>query len=326
MTIRFTCPECQSTLKIRDEKAGSDAKCPKCKRPFVVPQPDEQDGIEIEDASDSSTQTTPSSAAPPVDFPVDMPIELTPEVSSQTPFDPADFLTSTPAAARNTPAATHAQASSASARKPSVAELMKDFENTKKSKDRDKGRKSADAPRPTASAAETTGSAADALARAYQQKRDGASAPPPITKEDARAQEQRTATIAFLKTKLIPGLAALFVLGYAWSWYMNREIYEGPPLFEVSGTVLQDGKPLANATVDFAPANPTPSSDVLSATAITDDQGRFRLKAFDSQYGAPAGEYTVGITNSSGVPVNLPEGLIHQTVSADTPNDFSLSF
>lgn len=326
MTIRFTCPDCQSTLKIRDEKAGSDAKCPKCKRPFVVPQPDEHDGIEIEETSDTPQLNTPTKPAPPVDLPVDMPIELTPEVSSETPFDAADFLASTPTTIRNNPADTPATSPSASARKPSVAELMKDFENTKKNKDRDKGRKTTDAPRNSPSAAETTGSAADALARAYQQKRDGASAPPPLTKDDARAQEQRTATIQFLKTKLIPGLAAVLVLGYTWSWYVNREIYTGPPLFEVAGTVLQDGKPLANATVDFAPANPTPDSNLLSATAITDDQGRFRLKAFDSQYGAPAGDYTVGITNSSGIPVNLPEGLIHQTISADNPNDISISF
>ena len=320
MTIRFTCPDCQSTLKIRDEKAGTDAKCPKCKRPFVVPQPDTDDGIEIEEPHESAL---PQAPVAPIELPVDMPIDLTPEVASQTPFDPADFLASTPAAPRNTPASTPA---SASARKPSVAELMKDFENTKKSKERDKGRKTTDTPRPTATAAETTGSAADALARAYQQKRDNASAAPALTKDDARAQEQRTVAINFLKTKLIPGLAALFIVGYAWSWYINREIYEGPPLFEVSGTVLQDGKPLANATVDFAPSNPTPNSEVLSATAITDEQGRFRLKAFDSQYGAPAGEYTVGITNSLGVPVNVPESLVHQTVSPDNPNDFSLSF
>ena len=252
MTIRFTCPDCQSTLKIRDEKAGTDAKCPKCKRPFVVPQPDTDDGIEIEEPRESAL---PPATVAPIELPVDMPIDLTPEVASQTPFDPADFLASTPAAPRNTPASTPA---SASARKPSVAELMKDFENTKKSKERDKGRKTTDTPRPTATAAETTGSAADALARAYQQKRDNASAAPALTKDDARAQEQRTVAINFLKTKLIPGLAALFIVGYAWSWYINREIYEGPPLFEVSGTVLQDGKPLANATVDFAPSNPTP--------------------------------------------------------------------
>ncbi|MFM7057518.1 MAG: hypothetical protein ACKO2P_11420, partial [Planctomycetota bacterium] len=175
MTIRYTCPGCQSQLKIRDEKAGTDAKCPKCRRAFVVPEPDADDGIEIEDAAANAP-----AADLPIDLPVDMPIELTPEVSSPEAFDAGNFLTSSPAATPARPAAAPATpASSAAGRKPSVAELMKDFESTKKSKDRDKGRKSAEPPR-GASSAETTGSAADALARAYPQKLDTASAPPPL--------------------------------------------------------------------------------------------------------------------------------------------------
>lgn len=39
MTIRFTCDECGSVLKIKDELAGTKGKCPKCKTAFVVPQP-----------------------------------------------------------------------------------------------------------------------------------------------------------------------------------------------------------------------------------------------------------------------------------------------
>lgn len=39
MTIRFTCSECSSVLKIKDELAGTSAKCPKCKTKFVVPEP-----------------------------------------------------------------------------------------------------------------------------------------------------------------------------------------------------------------------------------------------------------------------------------------------
>lgn len=37
MTIRFTCSECGSVLKIKDELAGTSAKCPKCKTKFVIP-------------------------------------------------------------------------------------------------------------------------------------------------------------------------------------------------------------------------------------------------------------------------------------------------
>lgn len=40
MTIRFTCSECGSMMKIKDDLAGTAAKCPKCKTPFTVPEPD----------------------------------------------------------------------------------------------------------------------------------------------------------------------------------------------------------------------------------------------------------------------------------------------
>ena len=128
MTIRYTCPGCDSVLKIKDEKAGTDAKCPKCKKPFVVPHPDDDDGIEIETSGDAVDQ--------PADLPLDMPIELTPEVSDQKEFDPADFLNSAPV--RPAPIQSQPAVSGSSGnRKPTVAELMKDFETTKK-KDKSK--------------------------------------------------------------------------------------------------------------------------------------------------------------------------------------------
>lgn len=37
MTIRYTCTECASVLKIKDEKAGTEGHCPKCKTAFRVP-------------------------------------------------------------------------------------------------------------------------------------------------------------------------------------------------------------------------------------------------------------------------------------------------
>ncbi len=42
MTIRFTCAECASVLKIKDELAGTSGRCPKCKTNFVVPTPESE--------------------------------------------------------------------------------------------------------------------------------------------------------------------------------------------------------------------------------------------------------------------------------------------
>ena len=39
MTIQYTCESCDSTLNIKDEKAGQKGKCPKCGESFTVPSP-----------------------------------------------------------------------------------------------------------------------------------------------------------------------------------------------------------------------------------------------------------------------------------------------
>jgi hypothetical protein len=319
MTIRFTCPGCESVLKIKDEKAGTDAKCPKCKRPFVVPQPeDDDDGIEIE-AAPSGKAAAPAPADLPIDLPVDMPIELTPEVPAGEEFDPADVLNFGRPAARASAPSPAASQSVPPDRRPSIAELMKDYESTKK---KDKSPKKAESAKSAPSAAETTSSAADVLARSYQQKRDAASAPPPLSRTDARAAEQRAVAIEFVKSRLLPGLAAFFVVAWGYSWYMNREIYDGPPLFEVSGVVTKSGQPLAGVRVEFGPEAPGSEDQVLQASAITDEQGRFRLSAFAGQYGAPAGNYVVGLSDQSGVPLQVPEDDVRKTVSDTAPNEF----
>src|SRR5579859_965667 len=60
MTIRYTCPECSSVLKIKDELAGTAAKCPKCKSKFVVPPPE---GAEPTKADEPLVSKEPASPA-----------------------------------------------------------------------------------------------------------------------------------------------------------------------------------------------------------------------------------------------------------------------
>ena len=40
MTIRYECEGCGAVLKIKDELAGTDGKCPKCKAEFIIPEPE----------------------------------------------------------------------------------------------------------------------------------------------------------------------------------------------------------------------------------------------------------------------------------------------
>lgn len=63
-----------------------------------------------------------------------------------------------------------------------------------------------------------------------------------------------------------------------------------PAMVPVSGTVNYNGSPVEGATVTFAAG-----TSARSSTGVTDSSGKFRLTTFDTNDGAPAGEYTVTI-------------------------------
>lgn len=68
MTIRFTCDTCGSVLKIKDELAGTDGKCPKCKTRFVVPPPSPEAPVSSSAAvaaEPTETNVVPSPLLPP---------------------------------------------------------------------------------------------------------------------------------------------------------------------------------------------------------------------------------------------------------------------
>ena len=102
MTIRYTCAGCESVLKIKDEKAGANGKCPKCKTEFVVPFPIDGNGIDIEVLAAPKV----SASIDMIVDDVDMPIELTPEVEDSADFDPLDVLSGSATAARTAAART----------------------------------------------------------------------------------------------------------------------------------------------------------------------------------------------------------------------------
>ena len=314
MTIRYTCTGCESVLKIKDDKAGTKGRCPKCKMEFVVPQL--ASGEESPPVSDAADQPDES---------VDMPIDLTPEMADSSDFDPADVLgiSATPARAfgfGSTPAGGD--------RKPSVAELMRDFEATKK-----KDRKEKSAPeisRPVASAAasamssadQTAGSAASALSRAYQQKRESASAPT-VRPQDVKAAEQKALMIGFIKTRALPGIIAVALLGYGYIWWMNYEAYTGLPLVDVTGAVTKGGQPAAGVSLTFIPTIKDSQEDKRTmASGTTDKDGKFVLQYVAGHEGAPVGEYDIQVFGADGNPANLVGGESHVTVREDGANDF----
>jgi len=315
MTIRYTCTECESVLKIKDEKAGTKGKCPKCKTEFLVPYPEEpeDDGIEVESSPE----------AEPADL-VDMPIELTPEVAESGDFDPLAVLGDPgPGVSPPKRAAMSASVGAGSDRRPSVAELMKDFEATKK-KDREK-KSAPEVTRPSSAstAAETSGSAADALSRAYQQKRDSASAPS-VSARDAKALEQRELLMDFIKTRALPGILLIGGLLYGYFWWLNKEVYNGPPLFDVTGQILRDGAPVGGVQISFEPLVSGPTDPRSMAYGMSDKDGNFTLQYSASLAGAPAGEYRIGMMGNDGIPIPYPNGELRLTVTENGPNKFKI--
>lgn len=70
------------------------------------------------------------------------------------------------------------------------------------------------------------------------------------------------------------------------------------PIVPVSGAVTLDEKPLEGFRVFFQPAGENASSPQLTASAITDAQGRFQLKTVEDRPrpGVSTGEYRVRIS------------------------------
>ena len=317
MTIRYTCTGCESVLKIKDEKAGNNGRCPKCKAEFVVPFPTVGDEIEIEARAASKV----SASIDTIVDDVDMPIELTPEVEDSADFDPLDVLSGPAASARTAAARTSPTVKD---KKPSVAELMRDFEAGKK-KDRKKDSAS-EVSIPTAttgSADQTAGSAANALSRAYQQKRDSASAPT-VSVKDAKAAEQRLLMMEFIKKRAAPGILIVSVLAYSYIWWMNRVEYTGLPLYEVTGQTLKGGKPAPGIQIFFEPYGGGVDDLRPLVKAVSDADGYFRVMYDTSFYGAAAGEYRIGLADENGHPVEQAESLM-LIVKEDGKNEFKIN-
>ena len=316
MTIRYTCRGCESVLKIKEEKAGTNGKCPKCKTEFVIPFPAVHNNIEVEVYG---VAKAPAHVDAPVDH-VDMPIELTPDVSDNQGFDPLDVLnglaaTTRTSAVRSTLAVTD--------KKPSVAELMREF-NAGKKKDRTRDSASEVSRPVTAAVAEQTGgTAANVLSRTYQQKRDSANAPA-VSAKDAKAAEQRALLMEFLLKKAVPIAATIAVLLYGYTWYTTRDVYKGLPLCEVTGKVVSQTTPVEGLRVQFFPVSEGLEDKRSSAEGMTTKDGSYRLIYEIPFEGAPEGKYDIVVLGPSGSPLPLVAGTPTVTVSATGKNDFEI--
>jgi hypothetical protein len=115
----------------------------------------------------------------------------------------------------------------------------------------------------------------------------------PRRRRRADDRSEESVWTKYRKTILL-AVAALVVLSvgyYAFAAWRDS----APRMYQVTGTVTIDGKPADLVTVYFWPLNMgnKRNFEFKHATAVTDPQGRFSLKAGGGETGIAAGDYKV---------------------------------
>ncbi|MEZ6129797.1 MAG: hypothetical protein R3C59_14025 [Planctomycetaceae bacterium] len=298
MTIRITCENCQSVLKIRDELAGTSAKCPKCKTAFSIPAAE----VTLDDFIDIPREVTP-----PVDF------------FSDEEFDPEAALT------HGGPLSPASGSAVAEAPRPSVAELMRQHEaDMAKKKGRYRKPEKMAESAPAAARVMTVGTASEALTRTYDQKR-GKAAEPRLTREEQRALEEKEAIKGFA-IRGLSGLLAILIGGYfLQAWFFAPVL---PDLGYVSGVVTQNNAPLAGVEVRFEPAKSDGGLELEIATpssGFTNADGEYTLMFNPTNEGVIPGTCNVSIILPSGVSFVLPEAEQRKEVKASESHTYNFN-
>lgn len=95
-------------------------------------------------------------------------------------------------------------------------------------------------------------------------------------------------------TDSVRRLLILFCAGATFAWVTGCG--DGrPKLVRVTGTVMLDGKPLADAIVSFQPLAAEAGAFQRPSSAVTDSEGKYIPGTFGEKDGLPAGKYRVAI-------------------------------
>ena len=333
MTIRFTCAGCGSLLKIKDELAGTDGKCPKCKTEFVVPDPESDD--EDEDAAE--LLVAPGKPASPPAKPAAMPAErpsigaavesaskpVTKPATKIAPkqdkgaagddFDPTDFLMSDD----NSPhpsAPVFEDVSDLDPPRPAAAESRQKRPGTNAPVPGGGATAESDSGRNAGFSA--SAHAKEMMIRAMDESRAHASEMP---RQSERAGFDFAGFFHEFGVKIGGGLVFGSLLTYG--LYM---MFDGmmstkltlPKFGYVEGTVKLDGNPLPGATVYFAPLDATipggRKERARTSYGITNDKGHYRMIYINQTQGVAAGKCRVWLDlvgpKGQVVPADFSEG------------------
>lgn len=309
MTIRYQCPECDSVLKIKDEKAGTDGKCPKCKSKFIVPQPDasseseETDAVSDESVSATTTESKEKRAgtaekparsgkqAPAKAKQSPAPVAESPKAADDD-FDPAAFLMEDGPGPKATAGLTEETAAPAGPATDSKGRRLYTQPSAAS-----KARAASMSPAASAADSELSASAnaRDLLSKSMDESRVKASTMPVKEKKpllDLTGVRQELLRFA---PHVVGAVVGIFLLYYMVDRMLGTGI-DLPPLGPVSGTVMIDGEPLVGVAVNFTPLEAARKEGkegparIRNAVGITDEYGHYTLYYMDGVRGAPIGK------------------------------------
>jgi len=330
MTIRYTCAECGVAMKIKDELAGKNGKCPQCKTAFVVPSPevpeDERlpgdepldegwDDDDEDEFLDMPLEVTAAPAEPVVEMPpaaardrkdaseTKKATRIAPKkqkpAKSSGGFDPTDVLfeddepTGRPAAsAAVVPSLDDGDLDDDPQSASSMAAMFRDFTPAG-------GRKGET---PTTN---STNVAAELLARKQEEKQNKKSAPDDTAATDDEGSELLEQLTDFLKQYgLYVGIGIAAIVGLYFG--MNAMLGDDPDmpdLTAVYGTVTRSAGN-ASLQITFTPAaaegqRVDPDAiDQSDGTAFTNGEGEYEIMYAKDYPGLPPGRYRVSILDN----------------------------
>ena len=281
MTIRYQCTECESVLKIRDDKAGQAGRCPKCKTAFVIPEPEPDDQPEPDDVPEPDG--VPESGEDVA--------EAAPELGTGDAEDDAmAFLMES----GDVPAAA-----------PEASTALDDEEDLVPGippppippEERQLHRPPV---RPHVETDDTSSAAGDLLARGESARSAAADQPPPDPGPRINMDEVKEVA----KRRLLPiGGGILLVAGLCYLLFsMMANDPDVPLLSSVSGTITLDGKPLPHAIVNFEPVTDDRVKEqrqLGGSVGRSDKHGVYSLTYPGGHDGAVLGTHTVRVNKNN---------------------------
>ncbi len=266
MTIRVTCSGCGSTLKIKDELAGKDGNCPKCKAAIHIPKakagPDSDDELPLHSAGSSEAADDDDDMFGKDFFKVSEP-------SSRPKFTmPAD---------------------------DDVAEKPKSKADKKSSSEKAGVQKEA-APAPASTADAAANMAGQLLSKTGKKNRSA-------DWEDPNTAVEKTdyTELKYLLTRKVLPLAAGAIIAVTVLYLASASMFDSkairPELGLVRGICTIDGKPADNADIRFYPKSkdPTEGAKGSFSTAISGADGSYVLRYDLETEGAVVGKHTVQV-------------------------------